>query len=406
MSNLNKIRLYQYGSYVFSGDDFLQEEDVQIKSQLEDSEYHNGQIKLNKFNNDYTQDTVIDITYRPRSEDNYLAIQKLLYGKPQLVFFILEYTNQPFTGGNSGVNSNSADYKILFSYAHVIKHSKIAIRGCEKQRDIYKISIRLMNNRKYEINDNRLKFIEFSEEKKINNSWEANQGLWENNDLGNWESGYTGAVVNNWNSLTQVQKQGLIDCCKPKGFFDYSDLFFAQETYNIDTSTLNKYIEYNLTGLQASNAQLPVSTTDSVRGLNLISSASNHSAIFELQKDGTLPALGINEYVEIINNNTGSGFRLTCLNVYCPPRLSIFTHKAIKLYNSSTNGVINYLDPNTNYYLKWRIEALGQSNYFFEFSNYLPILENLQNQKTDTLLITRNFTGNYQIRIATLPTFI
>lgn len=405
MSSLNKIRLYQYGSYVFSGDDFLQVEDIQLKSQLEDSEYHNGKIKLNKFNQDYTQDTQIEITYRPKATENYQAIQKLLYSKPQLVFFVSEYESQPFIGSNSSINTNSKDYKVFFSYAHVIKQSQIEVKGCQKQRDIYKFTLRLMNNRKFEILDSRLKFIEFSEEKKINSTWEGNQGLWEVNDLGNWEDSYGGANVKTWNNLLQSEKQNLIDCCNPKGFFDYTDLFFGQETFGIDTSN-NKYIEYNLITTQANAIPLMVQTTDSTRALNLITTGINHFIIFEIQKDGSVPSLAINEWIEIRNNNTQSGFRITCLNSVCPAKISIFSHKSIKLYNTADNQPINYLDNSTNYYLKWKIEALGQSNSFFELSNYLPILENLQNQKSDTLTITRNFNGNFRIRIANLPTYI
>jgi hypothetical protein len=234
------------------------------------------------------------------------------------------------------------------------------------------------------IEDNRLIFIKTQDLNAFNNLWEQSDNFnWEQNDNINWEDQYNGKSII-FNQQNIELKANLFDCCSNLGIFDYKDLYFKQEVIKIDL-TANNYIDINL----------------------VLNDADNTSVIFEIKKDGTLPALGLNQWIEIVNNKDQSGFRITCLNAYCPAELSIFTHKNIKLYNSNTNQAINFVNKQDNQnYLKWKIEKIGTNNNFFELSSNFSLYKYFNtNTEVDDLVIRRNFSGNLTIRIQNLPTF-
>lgn len=408
MSSLNKIKIYQYGDFIFPSENFEQSSETQTKTQLDDSPFINGKIKTNQFNSDYLEDTIIKVSFSLENPEILPKLKKLLYSKPQKAFFVESFEKQVFVGPNKNIKNIKTDYKIYFAYVHLITTPKES--SSSEGRDVidnYQLDFRLMSNF-YLIQDNRLTFIKFSEELKLRNSWGNNDGNWSVNDFGKWGDRYTGIEVLNFNTLDLVEKQKLMNCCDKKlGFFEYKDLYFAQEISKIDISASN-YIELNLTTNQAifPNAPILFSTNQNQKSLNLVSTLLNKVCVFEIEKTGAEPALANGEYFEVIANSNQSGFKITCLTNYCPKKISIFTHKSNKLFDTENNKALDFLNPNSNLFAGFRLEILGQNSSFFSLPNFYPFLENLNNHKSEILVIRRNFTGNFKIRLQNLPTFV
>jgi hypothetical protein len=388
----NSIRLYQFGNFVFPSSDQKVERKIGVKNKLESTDYANAQIRVNKINKDFTEDTFYEVNFT--SEDyNFNQLDKVFYSKPQKIFFVEKFDS----------NNSKGDYRVYFAYASIFETSKINL-DCSDDPYKYQITLRQID-RRYLIEDNRLKFVKKLDLLDISQNWEGPSiSTWEVSDNQNWEDKYYGKALN-FNQLSSKQKSDLLQCCDEIGFFDYDDLYFKQEVNKIDVTAKN-FIDLNLAGTDALNTQVAYSTRQGSNSLNIQSTAENQSVIFELEKDGVLPALGLNESIEILNNKDQSGFKISCLNPYCPPFLSVFTHKSIKLYNSTNNQPINFLDLNNSQnYLKWKIERVGNSSTFFELSSNNSIYPYFENIDFDTLTIKRNFSGNQKIRISNLPTF-
>ena len=404
MSQLNKIRLYQFGDFVIPPQDRNEIWDTQVKSTLDNSPFTNGKIKTDKFNIAYLDDTTIQLVFSLESGKNRHQIEKLFYGKPQKVFLFEEYKSKVFVGPNSVNNLNQLDYRIFYTYGQIVKHANWAYYGCENGFDKYNITIRLMNN-KYLIEDTRLCFIKYSEELKLKTvKWGDGTGtLWGSGTGKKWGATYYDSSLIMFNQITQKQRQDLFECCDDKngGFFIHKDLFFAQEIPKIDINSTN-YLEYNLSGSQGQILPFIQATT----GLNLVSTLINNVIIFEISKDGVVASLANGEYIQFINNKTQHGFKISCLNASSPPLLSIFTHKAVPLYNTINNEIINIYNPKSRYYLGYKIEQIGTGIGLFNFSNYLPFYENQDFLKDDTIIITRNFTGNLKIKIQNLAKYV
>jgi len=393
LQELDTLKLYQFGNFVFPSEDGKQSRDLGIKNFLDTLDYGNGQIRVNKFNQDFTEDTFYEIEFT-NIKYTKNQLDKIFYSKPQKMYFVEEYPN---------INGY-LDYRVYFAYGSVYKASKIEL-GCSDMPDNYSITLRQIG-RRYLIEDNRLQFIKFDDLFGNNQSWGVDNGtLWGYFDGNLWGDIYNGKAKS-FNQLSYLDKQDLLsNCCEPLGIFDYKDLYKAQEVMGIDTTAKN-YIEYNLAGSAGVTQSYIESTKQSANKLNLNSTATNETFVFEFEKDGTMPALTNGDWLEIVNNQTQAGFRITCLNNYTPALLSVFTHKSTKLYNTSNNQPINFLDPaNTQNYLKWKIEIIGKSSKFFELSSFYPLYPFFETQDSETLIIKRNFTGNLKIKIANLPTF-
>lgn len=403
MSSNNKIRIYQYGDFVFPSTDINQVVSTGIKTQLEDTPFANGKVKLNKMNVDYRDDTNIVINFSLPEGENRHQIEALCYSEPKKVFFVEEFVSQPFIGKNSTVDKQDVDYKVYFGYGHIVKPSDLVFFGCEKGQDNYQMTIRLMNN-KYLIQDTRLGFIKLSDEVKINQTlWGAGTfANWGSGTTQNWGSKYGQIVPTSFNQITQQQRQALMTCCdKSKGFFVYQDLFFSQEVTRIDTSSPTTLSRTVSTG---EGSILPLIFSSSP--INLVSTLPNDTLIFELENDGTNPALLTGQWIQFLNNDTQSGFKLTCLNSNVPPALSIFAKKTIKLYNSITNDSLDYFNPKSIFFQGFKIEYIGKKNTLFELSNFLPFYELLNPRKNDTIIMTRNFTTGLTIKIQSLPKYV
>ena len=399
---LNTNILYQYGDLVFGSDNFEVKRRVGVKTQLEDSPFFNGKIRSNKSNANYLDEVIYDCSYSVKTNDGYYLnqLEALFFSKMQKIFFIEKFNKSIDKNDNIPTsNLTDIDYRVYLAYGEIVKMPDSNFDG--KSNDIINFTVR-QSGRKYLIEDSRLNFVKFKDEAVIVNNWSDNQGNW-GDTFGNW--GSDGIIKTQFNLATQKQRQDLINCCKPIGFFQYKDLFFKQEVTGIDTTT-NNYTLVNLTTTQGNGVSLMVSTETPTRRLGLVSTLPNRSSIFEIQKDGTAPALANGEFIEILNNKSMSGFRITCLNANCPPKISIFTHKSVKLFYTDSNEPLPYLNPGSNQFLGYKIESVGTQSSFFEFSNFYPILKNINNVNNNTIHIKRNFNGNYQIKIATLPTFI
>ncbi|MGL5077983.1 MAG: hypothetical protein ACRDBG_19440 [Waterburya sp.] len=389
---METTRLYQYGRFVFPGVGFTCKRELGIKNLLEDSAFINGRVRVNKFNQDFTESTFYKVTFT-NTEYTKNQLDEVFYNKPQKVFFVEKFYN----------NDTEGDYRVYFAYASVYSISEVDFDCTENPKD-YEVTLRLMD-RRYLIEDNRLKFIKFDDLLKAQQGWEFSGGQgWEASDGSGWEDPY-GGFSKSFNQLTPRERNELIDCCDTKGFFDYQDLYFAQEVRRIDATAKN-FIEVNLTA--SDGTATPFTTLTRIGGnqLNLYSTSETVSSIFEIEKDGTLPALGVGEWIEILNNSTQSGFKVTCLNAFAPAVLSVFSHKSIKLYNANDNQPLNFLDPmNAQIFQKWKIESIGDNVNFFEFTSEYPLYKHFGVQEVETLLIRRNFSGNLKIRIVNLPTF-
>jgi hypothetical protein len=392
INQLEHARLYQFGNFVIPSENGEITRDLGIKNMLDSSEYTHGSIRVNKFNQDFTEDTFYQIQFL-NTKISQNQLDKIIYSKPQKIYFVEKYQT----------NNSAGDYRVYFAYASVYSSSKSNF-ACDDRPQNVEITLRQIG-RRYLIEDNRLQFIKFDELLLANQQWEiANGTLWEVNDNTLWEDVYNGKAKN-FNQLSYIDRLDLINCCNPIGFFDYKDLHCAQEVARIDTTAKN-YIELNLTLTDAQNVYKDYLTRQGTNALTIKSTAQNSTLVFEIEKDGILPALGNGEWLEIISNQNQSGFKITCNNTYAPPTISVFTHKSNKLYNSVNNQSIKQLDPtNPQNFQKWKIERIGCSSSFFELSSNYSLYPYFENQDVEMLLIKRNFTGNLKIKIANLPTF-
>lgn len=382
------LKIYQIGDFVLPFENFQAKRKIGIKQFLEKSDLINGSIKLDRFDKSLTEDTFYDISF-VNTAYSQSELDYIIFNKPQKIFFY-----EKFIG-----NDSLTDYRVYYSYCHIIDISDYNY-DCQDIPQQINFTIRQIG-RKYLIQDNRLRFIKNSDLLNANDKWGDRNGNWGVDNNTKWGDQFSGKAIE-FNAISSLERRELINCCENIGFFDYYDLHIQQEIPFIDVKSKHQIL-IEMSNSDAVDTSSIYSTEIYPNKLNLNSSSDNINVIFELEKDGVLPALAQDESIQLTNNENQSGFKITCLNNSCPSKISIFTNQSAILFNSETNRSLNIFSNNSQ---NWKIENIGQSSHLFIFNNYNPKISNSNNQDTDNLIIRRNFTGDFKIRISNLPTFI
>lgn len=370
--SLKNLIVYQFGDFVFNHTNLTQAENSGIKTLIDENPYLNGKVKTNQFNQDYKDDTTYEINFKlSQKQDIHQLKQQVLYSKPQKVFFLEEVDTNI-------IQDTPKDYNVYFNYGHIIGLSAI------EDSNRFRVVIRLMNPYKYLIEDLGLRFIEFTDLKNLN-LWGATfTGNWGVNDYGNWGDNYSSQSQFNFNSVTPKQRVELIDCCNPKGFFDYSDLFFRHE--RSISSTIDKIQTIALSGTQGQTADVLTQLS-----LNQKTTSKNKTVIFVIESSNS-QALTAGQEITLINSSNSQNVKIRANTNKCPASLLVLPYRSNWLFNS----LFNPIDYFTN--SDFTITTNGIEDSIF-FEGFYPV--NYQ----DTLIINRNFSGNLTVKILLLPTF-
>lgn len=424
-----KYKLVQFGLFGFQNINGSQSYQVNVKTEIDNTPYINGAIKTNQMNADFKQDEVWDVQFSVTKDTDIHSLNKQLYGEPQKVFFVEESNIKPWIGKNS---DNLSNVNIYFNYGHIVdfpkfNFSQTADNGGD-QFDFYSVKIRLMSPYKFLI-QNRLRFIEKKNLTKLRNEvWGNYSQVW--GGSGVWNGQFLENSID-WFTLGKLEKlnyTGIIEQkCQMQGLFFYDDFWFASEIKTLlDSSSTQAKDRYKQVLLDSSTSQnftvdtiqLPSGVTDKVQniGLNLTSSALNCYNVIQIQSKNITAntinsaALLADDWVEIRNPYTNSGFRLTWTSnsIACPKSLLIKSYTQDSIYNGETGEVIN---PYTGIYKKaFQLSLLpdSTSEYLLTYRNLYPINDNFDVDNSDILYISINSSNtNYNplLTFGNLPIF-